>query len=231
MMGIKALSFAIDTLEMRISEQKINFKGNIARTNYFRRLTKNTNDSIQPNFPEHRASVDSLFGTFNTKFQEDVLKSAITFARNTQSYVQSEERSLKSRIVWKVKHGIEWHRKFTLSFACIILFFIGAPLGAIIRKGGIGMPVVASVVLFVIYYVVGMLGTKSAEQSKVALWFGMWFSTIVFTPIGIYLTLRALKDRVILNIDSHIAFVLSPFRYLTKLMRIHRIKNFRDIQR
>jgi len=227
MMGIKDLSFAIDTLTIRISEQKENFKQNIAKTNYFRRLTTSSLDTNNNLQFDKSLSIDSLFDAFSLQTKNDIISTATTFARNTQSYLQSEERSLNSHTIWKIKHGIEWHRKFTLSFACIILFFIGAPLGAIIRKGGIGMPVVVSVILFVMYYVIGMLGTKAAEQSKVTLWFGMWISTLVFTPIGIYLTLRALKDRVILNIDTHIAFLLFPFRFISKMLRVQRIRKIK----
>jgi lipopolysaccharide export system permease protein len=225
MLGTKELSFTMDTLQIKILEQKTNFKDNISRTNYFRRLTAPSHDSIKMVFPETALSIDSLLLTLDKSLQKTTVTSAITFARNTQSYVQSEERSIKSRKIWKIKHGIEWHRKYTLSLACIVLFFIGAPLGAIIRKGGVGMPVVVSVILFIIYYVVGMLGAKSAEQSQITLWAGMWLSTMFFIPIGIYLTTRALKDRVIINIDQYINLFMMPIRFTLKLFRAYRIKN------
>ncbi len=228
MLGIKALSYTMDTLQSKILEQKNNFKDNISRTNYFRRLTQPKHDSIKTVFPAQSFSTDSLLQTFDKSLKKTTVSSAITFARNTQSYVQSEQRSIESRVIWRIKHGIEWHRKFTLSLACIVLFFIGAPLGAIIRKGGIGMPVVVSVILFIIYYIIGMIGAKSAEQSQIVLWVGMWFSTIFFVPIGIYLTNRALKDRVIINIDQYINIMTMPYRYVVKLFRVHKIKSIQS---
>lgn len=97
------------------------------------------------------------------------------------------------------RHNNEWHRKFTLSAACLILFFIGAPLGAIIRKGGLGMPVVISVISFILYYVVGMIGEKSAVEGTVSCFFGMWSSTLMFLPIGLFLTMKATSDSALMN--------------------------------
>lgn len=100
------------------------------------------------------------------------------------------------------RHNIEWHRKFTLSVACIILFFIGAPLGAIIKKGGFGLPIVVSVISFIIYYVIGMIGEKSALGGALSCFAGMWSSSIIFLPIGLFLTMKATTDSALLNIEG-----------------------------
>jgi len=100
------------------------------------------------------------------------------------------------------RHDIEWHRKFTLSVACIILFFIGAPLGAIIKKGGFGMPVVLSVIAFILYFVIGIIGEKSAVQGAWSCVLGMWSSSIVFLPIGLFLTMKATSDSTLFNIEG-----------------------------
>ena len=91
------------------------------------------------------------------------------------------------------RHYIEWHRKFTLSIACLLLFLIGAPFGSIVRKGGLGLPLVASVGFFVLYYVVGMISEKAVRESAMGPE-GMWISSIVMLPIGIVLTLQATTD-------------------------------------
>ena len=90
------------------------------------------------------------------------------------------------------RHYIEWNRKFTLSIACIVLFLVGAPFGSIVRKGGLGLPLVASVVFFVLYYVVGMIAEKAVREGAIGSW-GMWISTFVMLPIGIYLTYLAVR--------------------------------------
>ncbi len=102
------------------------------------------------------------------------------------------------------RHLTEWHKKFTLSFACIVFFFIGAPLGAIIRKGGLGMPVVISVILFIIYYIIDNIGFKMARDGVWPAWQGMWLSSIVLSPLGIFLTYKAVHDSTILNADTYL---------------------------
>jgi lipopolysaccharide export system permease protein len=102
------------------------------------------------------------------------------------------------------RHHTEMHKKFTLSFACLIFFFIGAPLGAIIRKGGLGMPIVISVLLFIFYYIIDNIGFKMASNGMWAPWEGMWLSSAVLLPLGIFLTYKAVNDSVILNADTYI---------------------------
>jgi len=102
--------------------------------------------------------------------------------------------AIDSREVVIRRHQIEWHRKFTLSFACFILFFIGAPFGAIIRKGGLGLPLVISVILFVLYHVISMTGEKSVRAGAIPAYEGMWIASAILLPVGILLTLKATTD-------------------------------------
>ena len=101
-------------------------------------------------------------------------------------------------------HHAEMHRKFTLSFACLIFFFIGAPLGAIIRKGGLGAPAVISVILFVVYYIIDSLGYKMARDGIWEPWQGMWLSSAILLPLGVFLTYKAVNDSVILNAETYL---------------------------
>ncbi|HON19517.1 MAG TPA: LptF/LptG family permease [Salinivirgaceae bacterium] len=220
MLSTKDLAFTMDSLNKKIEEQRTNIYQNIKSGNFFRKMYR-PNEQQEPYvFPNKRKSIDSLFSTFSKSMKINTLSSAIAFSQNTQSYIRSENQSLKSRRVWMLKHGIEWHRKHTLALACLVLFFIGAPLGAIIRKGGIGMPVVVSVILFILYYILGMIGAKAAEQSQIELWLGMWSSTLLFAPIGLFLTIRALQDKVIIDIDRYIDFIIKPFKILAQKVPI-----------
>ena len=97
-----------------------------------------------------------------------------------------------------------WHEKLTLSLACLIFFFIGAPLGGIIRKGGLGMPVVVSVLIFIIYYIINNTGYKMARDGQWVVWMGMWTSTAVLAPLGAFLTYKSNNDSVVLNADAYI---------------------------
>ena len=101
------------------------------------------------------------------------------------------------------RHQIELMKKFTLSFACLIFFFIGAPLGAIIRKGGLGMPIVVSVLLFIIYYIIDNSGYKLARDGHWAVWEGIWLSSEVLLPLGIFLTYKAINDSAVFNPPSN----------------------------
>lgn len=101
------------------------------------------------------------------------------------------------------RHGIELHRKFTLSLACLVFFFIGAPLGAIIRKGGIGTPLVISVLLFIFYYIIDNTGYRLARDGRLAVWEGIWLSSGVLLPLGIFVTYKAVKDSAVFNADSY----------------------------
>ena len=98
---------------------------------------------------------------------------------------------------------MERHRKFTLSIAVLIFFFIGAPLGAIIRKGGLGMPVVVSILLFIAYYIVSMMGEKSAREDVWQMFGGMWFSSFIFLPIGIWLSYKAASDSSVMTAEGY----------------------------
>ena len=106
---------------------------------------------------------------------------------------------LNDQIMYIHRHEIEWHRKFTLSFACLIFFFIGAPLGAIVRKGGLGAPVVISVIMFIIYYMIDNTGYKMAREGLWTAVEGMWLSSAVLLPIGIFLTYKAATDSTLFN--------------------------------
>jgi lipopolysaccharide export system permease protein len=104
------------------------------------------------------------------------------------------------------RHQMEWHHRFTLAFACLIFFFIGAPLGAIIRKGGLGMPVVVSVVMFVVYYIIDTFGGKMAREGLWEVWQGIWLSSAVLLPIGIFLTYKAAKDSELFRNEAYLKF-------------------------
>tara|TARA_B100000497_G_scaffold97550_1_gene109804 strand:- start:609 stop:1013 length:405 start_codon:yes stop_codon:yes gene_type:complete len=106
----------------------------------------------------------------------------------------SKEEMLRFKFKDLIQYQLYMHQKFTLSVACLVLFFIGAPLGAIIKKGGFGWPMLLAVIFFVIYIVTSIMGEKTAEQLVLTPWQGMWLSTFLLLPIGIFLTWKAKND-------------------------------------
>lgn len=115
------------------------------------------------------------------------------------------------------KHEIELYRKFTLAFACLIFFFIGAPLGAIIRKGGLGAPVVISVIMFIIYYIIDTAGYKMAREALWPCWAGMWLSSFVLLPIGVFLTYKAATDSALLNPEAWVKAIVKLKEYIQNI--------------
>lgn len=101
---------------------------------------------------------------------------------------------------------VEWHRKFTFSLACLIMFFIGAPLGAIVRKGGLGMPVVISVIFFLLFWILSITGEKMAKEQVIEVYQGMWMATAVLFPLGFFFTYKATTDSAMFNMDAYISF-------------------------
>ena len=106
----------------------------------------------------------------------------------------SKEEMLRFKFKDLIQYRLYMHQKFTLSVACLVLFFIGAPLGAIIKKGGFGWPMLLAVIFFVVYIVTSIMGEKTAEQMVLTPWQGMWLSTFLLSPIGIFLTWKAKND-------------------------------------
>lgn len=111
---------------------------------------------------------------------------------------------------------IEWHRKFTLAISCLVLFFVGAPLGAIIKKGGIGLPMFLAVILFIIYYMLSQGMSQLAEGNKVSPFIGLWFSTVVFLPFGLFLTIKAMNDSQLMNIEGLSNWFIDKFSKLKR---------------
>ncbi|MDE7443599.1 MAG: LptF/LptG family permease, partial [Muribaculaceae bacterium] len=151
-------------------------------------------------------NLDTIFQAKGMGMYKSYLNQALTRANNTRqdyefkSYtVQDDERTLR-------RHGIELQKKFTLSLACIVFFFIGAPLGAIIRKGGLGMPLVISVFLFIFYYIIDNSGQKLARNGSLEVWQGVWLSTVVLLPLGIFFTYKAVNDSAVFNKDAYVNF-------------------------
>src|SRR5690554_3084763 len=162
-------------------------------------------------------NADSVFYSLEANRRLLVAQNAIRAARDHKQLIDDQMRFIEREDVRVRRHLMEMHRKFTLSFACLIFFFIGAPLGAIIRKGGLGMPVVISIFFFIVYYVIDTMGVKFARDGVWHVYQGMWLSSAVLLPVGIFLTYKSATDSALLNADVYYA-ALRKFRerYLRK---------------
>lgn len=146
---------------------------------------------------------DSLYSKLSTEEKQRIVKLATDNARNTQ--MDLEVKSEYSRLLNRNErlHSLEALGKITLALSCIIFFFIGAPLGAIIRKGGLGVPVIISVIVFIVFYIFDNTGFRMAREDEWTVWFGRWLGTAVLTPIAVFFTYKANNDSVVFNIDLY----------------------------
>ena len=180
------------------------------------KLSKSDTTKLQQHIEKEqttRINIDSLFHSSTREQRKEWLKSEETRINNLKN-----ETSLKTKTVFNAdknirRHMTEWFAKITMSLSCLVFFLIGAPLGAIIRKGGLGMPVIASVFTFIVYYILDTSGTKLAREGEIPVWWGSWMSTAVLAPLGLFLTYQANKDSGVFNVDIY----KNAFRWLLGL--------------
>ncbi len=163
-------------------------------------------DSVRP------LNYDSLLQALGSHQKLIAIEGAKRQAQDNRSQLEGKLARYRSYQTKVIKHYMEVHRKFTLSFACLIFFFIGAPLGAIIRKGGLGMPVVISILFFIFYYIIDTLGAKFANEGAWQVYQGMWLSSAILFPLGVFLTYKSATDSTLLNADAYIIFLRKLFK-------------------
>lgn len=193
----------IDTMQIEIAQDRTNFYPSIQNA-YFTRSASywKINDSLKVT-PE----TGDLFSGFSKEEKLRIYDNALNTARNCKATADSKVNELESEEKSIIRFEVEFWRKYALSLACLIMFFIGAPLGAIIRKGGLGMPVVFSVVFFILFWAVSITFEKLSLKATIPASIGMWMGCIVFIPIAIILTRKATADSSLFDIDSTFAAI------------------------
>lgn len=225
MLSVDQLRYTIDSLKKNNDDRRIKFNNNILSRNYFKKLHGNQDSAFRVNFNDYTSrNPDSLYLSLSNRTQSIIMSSALSYARSAKNQVNSANVTMKNKQTWLNKHKIAWHKKFTFSIACLLLFFVGAPLGAIIRKGGMGLPTVISILLFILYYIISITGEKSGKEGIGDPWFGMWLSTFVFVPVGIYLSRKASLDKVVFDFDRFLRPFKRTFNRYMAFKRYRKIK-------
>ncbi len=197
---VAKLVHSIDSVTLLADARARQQGSDIVATRYFGRERQTNRDlGALEEGQEQTYRIDSLFARLTPIKQRRAVEIAVDRAKQQRDQVQYNAIMLDDFQRYIRKHEIELHRKFTLAFACLIFFFIGAPLGAIIRKGGLGAPIVISVILFIIYYIIDNAGYKMAREALWPVWQGMWLSSFVLLPIGVFLTYKAATDSGLFN--------------------------------
>jgi lipopolysaccharide export system permease protein len=209
MLGIKQLQFMEDSLYNDYKKRLRDFimQINVNNTLTPRVFNLTAPDSLKRDITVEEAdstfSFDSFFDRQDKWIKAEIIQNALGTARGNVQTLNMFDDQLYNRKKTVNKYTMEKHKKFTLSLAVLIFFFIGAPLGAIIRKGGLGMPVVVSILLFIAYYIVSITGEKSAREDVWDMFSGMWFSTFVFLPMGVWLTYKAANDAALMSAETY----------------------------
>ena len=201
MLNLKQLEVSEDSLKREMKNREEGLERAIAMTYFYNTQLDSTRYASLPDTVLVRTPV-TPFDSMGKGDLTSIYDLALNSARNTRNNVEFNISDYESRMVLLRKHQVEWHRKFTLSIACLVLFFIGAPLGAIIRKGGLGLPLVISVIFFVIYHVISITGEKSVKAEQMSPIVGMWLSSAILLPLGVFLTYKATTDSPLFDTES-----------------------------
>ena len=194
MLTMKELLYTLDSLKVNYKKEVISISDNMYQ--------RAGNSNQTPKTKESNASLSpDILSKFSTTEQAGILNLAGNYATSNTFSIESYRSGLNDKIETINEHWIALYDKFVISFACLLMFFIGAPLGAIIRKGGLGLPIVFAVTIFIIFHFVNTFGKKVAQENEISPFLGCWLSTMILLPLAILLTYRATNDIGLVNMD------------------------------
>lgn len=210
--NVRQLMHSIDSIGREVDSVGTQYATEIRNAPYFgltRTITQRQPDGTFENIERPQVAldqpidIDSIITARGPSLQKSYLTQALAKAKRQKQEYMYRSLALSEQAKLMRRHDIEMQRKFTLSFACIIFFFIDAPLGAIIKKGGLGMPLVISVLLFIVYFLIDNAGYKMARDGKMPVWEGIWLSSFVLLPMGVFFTYKAVGDSAVFNMDAY----------------------------
>jgi len=212
MLNISQLKEALDSMKIKAKNKGAETALQV-NNNYFSRFTQYNMaaDSLKT-----KAIASDYYATIPLVDKVRVLETATNIARSVKTYAETTKEEQEQVQQTTRRFEVEYHKKFTLSIACLILFFIGAPLGAIIRKGGLGMPAVVSIVFFLIFYIISIMGEKLVKEGKLPAYEGMWLAPAILLPIGIFLTYKATADSALFDSDTYFTRIKKLFTKQSK---------------
>ena len=208
MLSLKQLNYYTDSLTAPY-DKYIKTKANVF-------LTRAEIKPIEKDSTDFKEINENVLENFDTIQKRQIINNAIDLSKRSINDVKGFRRTLKNKQKFLNVYNTEYHRRLAISLSCLVLFFIGAPLGSIIRKGGFGFPMILAITIFVIYFFISTLGKNMAHSSTVTSVLGGWLSTIVLLPVGFLLMMRATKDKGLFNIDVFFRPITNFFKRLFK---------------
>jgi lipopolysaccharide export system permease protein len=209
MMDVWQIDDQLDTFDLEIFTKYRYLKNQF--DNYFFTRTYHT-----ASMKVKHLNLKAFYASLNRDDFRRSVENAQNLVRNSSGFIDSVNEEVAGKRYQKTDWQLGWHKKINISFACIVLFFVGASLGAIIRKGGMGLPVVVAVLFFLLYYIVNIIYERMVDEGIYNVVFGAWFPLCLFLPLGIFLTYKAAKDSALFDINQYLAPVKNFFNRFKK---------------
>ena len=209
MQNVNQLSFSIDSIRRQLAEERQNNEMLFMKNMQF--YANVDTAKLKPTGSSGKFNPSVIYN-FKANARYNILETARNAAISAKQNLNTSQDAIDNRSKLVYKHQIVYHKKFSFSIACFLLFFIGAPLGAIIRKGGLGMPAVVSTLFFILFWVISFEGEKYAAEGVVPPWQGIWFASAVLMPIGIFLTVKATNDASLFDVDAWVNLFKKLFK-------------------
>lgn len=211
MLSLKQLDFFIDSLQAPFYEFLRNRSERVNKTLRAGQLVKDT--------VEGKTLEPEILDNFGDKSKKIIAENAFIMMKGNLENMRSFRETLKDKRKIINGYNVEFHKRIAFSVACLVLFFVGTPLGSIIRKGGFGLPMIIAITIFVIYFFISTFGKNMAESNKVSPFFGGWLATFILLPFGVLLMIRATNDKGIFNLDAFLQPAVNLFNKVFKLKK------------
>jgi len=202
MLSIRQLSVAIDSMRRDRANYGRKVRNDVFGQFAFSKFMDSTWTSKRPKTAGINNFSQTIPDSIRSLIRERTLAKVTNASANAQMAADQDVPQKKS--LWS--YEVEWHKKLMLSFSCVVLFLIGAPLGSIIRKGGLGSPLIFAIVFLMLFYFSSTSGEKAAREGSLPPYIGMWLSTFVLLPIGLFLTYKAMRDSQLFNKEYYFRF-------------------------
>lgn len=228
-MNIAELSNQIDSLlkknvdQRNVFFQEFNTTTLYAERNYISEPNRKPEDTVTAKKPVFNAW--ALLDTLSLPEKRGIISTAIERVKQGSASLSLKKDFIHNEIRTIRQYQVDLNKKLTLSFACIVFFLIGAPLGSIIRKGGLGTPTIISILFFVVYYVISISAEKMVKEDLIGIFTGTWAASYILLPLGIFLTYKATTDSAILNIESYVIFFTRIKDYIYRLVFNQKYEN------
>jgi len=209
MLSLNQLDFFIDSLQTPYHDF---IKNRAVRVNTTLKARDLMVDSLKG-----KTLQPEILDNFTDKYQKQIAENAFIAAQGNLENLKSFKETLKDKQKIINGYSVEFHKRIAFSIACLVLFFVGTPLGSIIRKGGFGLPMIIAITIFVIYFFISTFGKNMAESNKVSPFIGGWLATFILLPFGVLLMIRATNDKGIFNLDAFLQPAVNLFNKIFKL--------------